>query len=103
MVTNHVEVELSQGSERATTDDRNEGQVNRDGEGVAKQEPGNQNTKSRLSALDNVSERHRNLRHTHSGSHMPDCMRHSHLPNKQTNKITTQQFQGTLKSEFYHS
>lgn len=79
-LTNHVEIELGDGGEGASTDDREEGEVDRRWEVLAEEEPGDEHTERRLTALDDVRERHGHLGHAHRRRDVTDRVRDGHLP-----------------------
>lgn len=78
-LTNHVEIELGDGGERASTDDREEGEVDRCREVLAEEEPGDEHAECRLPALDDVRERHGHLSHAHRRRDVPDRVRDRNL------------------------
>jgi hypothetical protein len=78
-LTNHVEVELGDGGERASADDGEEGEVDRRREVLAEEEPGDEHAECRLPALDDVRERHGHLGHAHRRRHVPDRVRDGNL------------------------
>jgi hypothetical protein len=78
-LTNHVEVELGDGGERASADDGEEGEVDRRREVLAEEEPGDEHAECRLPALDDVRERHGHLGHAHRRRDVPDRVRDRNL------------------------
>ena len=101
-ITSHVEVKLSKSRESTTTNNRNEGEVNRSREGFTQKEPRDKNAKRRLTTLDDVCEWNRNLWHTHRCSHMTNCMRHSNLkPIQKKNTFNTTKHQKKINTFTY--
>ena len=78
-LTNHVEIELGDGGEGASSDDREEGEVDRRREVLAEEEPGDEHAERRLTALDDVRERHGHLGHAHRRRDVTDRVRDGHL------------------------
>jgi hypothetical protein len=88
LLTSHVEIELGDGGESASTNDRQEGEVDRRREVLAKEEPRDEHAERRLPALDDVRERHGHLCHAHRRRHVPDCVRNRHLTEKINARIS---------------
>lgn len=81
-LTNHIEIKLCHSTKCTTTNNWHQWQVNRQRECFSKQEPWYQNTESRLSTLDDVSEWNCNFGHAHSCCNMPNCVCHCNLHTK---------------------
>lgn len=78
-LTNHVEIELGDGGEGASADDREEGEVDRRREVLAEEEPGDEDAERRLAALYDVRERHGHLGHADRRRDVPDRVRDRNL------------------------
>lgn len=89
ILTNHIEIELSNSSQRAPADNWNQRKINWQWKHLSQQESWDKHTERRLTTLYDVCERHRHFGHAHRRSHMPNRVRHRHLltqPKPETNQ-----------------